>query len=83
MSELFDLESWRAWFSGLDREFIFLLVLPFVVALVGLWSAMVEKEAERDAGAAERPAPPERSVPDRRQRVRRREDVRRLSGSGG
>lgn len=84
MSELFDLESWRAWFSGLDREFIFLLVLPFVVALVGLWSALVEKEEEeRGAAPGEAGAPPERHVPERRQRVRRREDARRLSGSRG
>jgi hypothetical protein len=83
LSEIFDLESWRAWFSSLDREFIFLLTLPFVVALVGLWSAIAEKDEQRDGEAHERPAPAERRVPERRQRVRRREDARRLSGSRG
>jgi hypothetical protein len=37
-SELFDLGLWSDWFAQLDRGFIFLLLLPFVVALVGLWA---------------------------------------------
>ncbi len=38
LAEVFDLELWAAWFAGLDRGFVFLLLLPFVVAVVGLWS---------------------------------------------
>jgi hypothetical protein len=84
LSEIFDLESWRAWFSSLDRSFIFLLTLPFVVALVGLWSAIAEKEEQHDSQAGETAAPPaERRVPERRQRARRREDAGRFSGSRG
>ena len=30
------------WFSQLDRSFLFLLILPFVVAAVGLWAHVVE-----------------------------------------
>ena len=82
LSEFFDLERWLAWFSSLDRSFIFLLTLPFVVALVGLWSAIAEKEEARDAQAADPwVTPPDRRTPERRQRVRRREDAARMSGS--
>ena len=38
IGEMFDWELWGQWFSQLDRSFIFLLVLPFVVAAVGLWA---------------------------------------------
>jgi hypothetical protein len=48
IAELFDLAAWAAWFSQLDRTFIFLLVLPFVVALVGLWAAYRDRERDRD-----------------------------------
>ena len=33
------------WLVSLDREFIFLLALPFVVAMFGLWSLWLDKEA--------------------------------------
>jgi hypothetical protein len=39
VGELFDLGLWIEWLSGLDRSFLFLLILPFVVAAVGLWAA--------------------------------------------
>jgi hypothetical protein len=41
--ELFDLDLWIQWFSQLDRSFLFLLVLPFVVAAVGLWAEYSER----------------------------------------
>jgi hypothetical protein len=54
-SEIFDLALWSEWFSQLDRGFIFLLLLPFVVALIGLWAWFTEEEArERRAGEADR-----------------------------
>ena len=81
LSEIFDLERWLEWFSSLDRSFVFLLILPFVVAIVGLWSAIAEKEEERDAKTASAGA--ERRVAERRQRRRRQEDAGRLSGSRG
>jgi hypothetical protein len=37
--EVFDWALWAQWFSQLDRSFLFLLILPFVVAVVGLWSS--------------------------------------------
>jgi len=45
-AEFFDLELWSEWFAGLDRGFVFLLILPFVVAAVGLWA----EHARRDGG---------------------------------
>lgn len=50
IAELFDFELWSRWLSELDRGFIFLLVLPFVVALVGLWSTYRDDggDAEQD-----------------------------------
>ena len=38
VGELFDLERWMEWFAQLDRSYLFLLILPFVVAAVGLWA---------------------------------------------
>ncbi len=37
--EIFDWALWAQWFSQLDRSFLFLLILPFVVAVVGFWSS--------------------------------------------
>ncbi len=38
VSEIVDWDLWAQWFAGLDRSFLFLLILPFVVAAVGLWA---------------------------------------------
>ena len=43
VSEIFDLELWAQWFAGLDRPFLFLLILPFVVAAVGLWAELARR----------------------------------------
>jgi len=44
VGEAFDIEIWRAWFADLDRSFLFLLILPFVVAAVGLWAESSRRE---------------------------------------
>jgi hypothetical protein len=44
ISEIFDIGLWLEWFAQLDRTFIFLLALPFVVAVVGLWAAYRDKD---------------------------------------
>jgi hypothetical protein len=44
ISELFDLGLWSDWFAQLDRGFVFLLVLPFVVAVIGVWASYREKD---------------------------------------
>jgi len=44
LAELFDLELWARWFASLDRGFVFLLLLPFVVALIGLWAWFTEND---------------------------------------
>ena len=46
LAELFDLERWASWFAGLDRGFVFLLLLPFVVALIGLWAWFTDDERD-------------------------------------
>ena len=46
IGEIFDLGLWSQWFDQLDRTFVFLLVLPFVVAVVGLWAAYRERERD-------------------------------------
>jgi len=53
MRELFDIGVWLQWFDQLDRTFIFLLALPFVVAVIGLWAAY--RDRDRDE-AQSRPA---------------------------
>ncbi len=42
VGEFFDLGLWAQWLGQLDRSFLFLLILPFVVAAVGLWAAYRE-----------------------------------------
>jgi hypothetical protein len=44
VGEFVDLDAWALWFSQLDRSFLFLLILPFVVAAVGLWAAYRERD---------------------------------------
>ena len=46
IGEIFDLQLWAEWFAQLDRSFLFLLILPFVVAAVGLWAHVVERRQE-------------------------------------
>ena len=47
LAAIFDPISWSTWFAGLDRGFLFLLLLPFVVAMVGLWAS----RGQEDEGA--------------------------------
>jgi hypothetical protein len=42
--EIFDRQMWAAWLAELDRGFLFLLLLPFVVALIGIWAWFTERE---------------------------------------
>ena len=80
LSEFLDLERWAQWFSGLEREFIFLLALPFVVAIVGLWSALADKEQDEEE---REPAKAPREVPlERRRLARRRSDAGRVPHHG-
>jgi len=44
VGEIFDLDLWAQWFAGLDRSFLFLLILPFVVAAVGLWAEFSRRD---------------------------------------
>jgi hypothetical protein len=44
VGEFFDLALWWDWLSSLDRSFLFLLILPFVVAAVGLWAAWRDRQ---------------------------------------
>jgi hypothetical protein len=54
ISELFDPAFWSAWLAGLDRGFVFLLLLPFVVAVVGLWGSYLRDEDQDKARDEER-----------------------------
>ncbi len=47
--EMFDYQLWTQWFLSLDRAFLFLLILPFVVAVVGLWSDLSRARKDRPA----------------------------------
>jgi len=44
IAEFFDLSLWLQWFSELDRGFAFLLLLPLVVAAVGLWAHFTDRD---------------------------------------
>ncbi len=43
VEEIFDWDLWARWFGDLDRSFLFLLILPFVVAAVGLWAELYRR----------------------------------------
>ena len=47
LAEVFDLQLWQRWFSELNRPFLFLLILPFVVAAVSMASLYGHKNATR------------------------------------
>jgi hypothetical protein len=64
------------WLAGLEREYVFLLALPFVVAVVGLWSWWSDQE-EIDREYEARSA--QATEGERRQRERRQGE--RRSGS--
>jgi membrane protein implicated in regulation of membrane protease activity len=73
VSEAFDLSLWLAWFAELDRTFAFLLVLPLVVAAVGLWAHFRERDDERaqwQGGEIEHAAPQRPEASDARGEVR-------------
>ena len=46
--EFFDFALWFQWFESLDRGFLFLLILPFAVAAVGLWSELKKVRGKED-----------------------------------
>jgi hypothetical protein len=48
--EMFDYHLWAQWFRSLDRTFLFLLILPFVVVIVGLWSDLSRARKGQRAG---------------------------------
>ena len=45
--EFFDLDAWLQWLRSLDPAFLFLLILPFAVAAVGLWSETLRSAREK------------------------------------
>ena len=51
IAEAFDSARWIAWFASLDRSFLFLLILPFVVVAVGAWAELMRKSKKRPASA--------------------------------
>ena len=66
--EAFSLANWAQWFEQVDRTFVFLLVLPFVVAIVGLWAAYRDRNLdESESPSAERRRGPGRRLTDARQ----------------
>jgi len=45
--EMFDYRVWAQWFQSLDRVFLFLLILPFVVVVVALWSDLSRAKKDK------------------------------------
>lgn len=45
--EMFNYQSWVQWFESVDRIFAFLVILPFVVAVVALWSDLSRSKKVR------------------------------------
>ena len=49
LGEILDLARWTDWLAQLDPAFAFLLLLPVLAAVVGLWAERREREDDRDA----------------------------------
>jgi hypothetical protein len=49
VTEMLDFEAWVAWIRSLDTAWLFLLILLFVVAVVGLWSRSLNSDKTRDS----------------------------------
>ncbi len=49
VTEMLDLEAWVAWIRSLDTGWLFLLILPFVVAVVVLWSRSLKSDKTRES----------------------------------
>ena len=47
VDEVFNVALWQQWVSQIDRPFLFLLILPFVVAAVGLWAELNEQSVKK------------------------------------
>ena len=47
IGQALDWNAWSEWIGSLDRSFVFLLVLPFVVAIVGLWAEYRDRARSR------------------------------------
>jgi hypothetical protein len=47
VAEMVDFGLWAQWFSQLDPSFLFMLILPFVVAAVGLWAERLRHRPDR------------------------------------
>jgi len=47
--EMFDYHIWVQWFQSLDRVFLFILILPFVVVIVALWSDLSRARKDKRA----------------------------------
>jgi len=52
LMEVFDAARWSEWFAGVDRSFLFLLILPFVIAAVALWADFMQRHSKKDKRAA-------------------------------
>lgn len=48
IAEFFQPALWAQWVATLDRGFLFLLILPFVVAVIGLWAAYLDDRRDDD-----------------------------------
>ena len=44
IDEAFDWDVWARWFASLDGSFLFLLILPFVVAAIGFWAEFARRD---------------------------------------
>lgn len=49
IAEAFDLSRWASWINSLKPLFVFLLCLPFAVAVAGLLADLVRKHASASA----------------------------------
>ena len=44
-----DFDAWAEWIRSLDAAWLFLLILAFVIAVVGLWSRSLRLDKTRES----------------------------------
>jgi hypothetical protein len=46
---IIDFEAWVEWIRSLDAAWLFLLILPLVVVVVGLWSTSLKSDKSSES----------------------------------
>jgi len=49
VTEMLDFEAWAGWIDSLGTAWVFLVIILFVVAVVGLWSRSLKSDKTKES----------------------------------